>query len=205
MQKSFSQEWKKNVSPDVELPNCSSQAQTQMEEFASLLLPIVSKTPVFPKLSHLQRSLDPLDTEGLISLYETHRSHSPDLDAVPTFEELFPDPTIQDWESFLNNYTSPEFQATLDHAHPKPEHLHYYTMAYLLSASFKDCSVIMRIEEGSASIASATIIDLDPKSMNRLKKWADSDRMFAITFEDDGSRRCLDSNRPAVHETSHSS
>lgn len=163
-----------------------------MEAFVDSLMPTVTDTPVFQKLAQLQRTLDPLDIEGLCSLYEIYRKNSPDPESVPSLEQLFPDPTFQDWEEFVSKYLTPEFQATLDHAHPESEHLRYYAMAYVLSATFKDCSVILRLGGSGAAHASVTVIDLDLKSMNRLKTWAELDHTLAISFEDDGLSHCLD-------------
>lgn len=160
-----------------------------MNKFVLRLLPFIVKTPVFRTLAKLQRTLDPLDIEGLFSLHQAHQSRQ----SIPPLESSFPDPTIDDWETFVNTYIDSESQSTLDHNIPDPGRLHYYAMAYLLSASFKDCSVIMRPGGSGSRPGTATVIDLDPKSFDRMKKWAELDREIALAFYDDGERRCTDS------------
>ncbi|KAG2368900.1 hypothetical protein BDR07DRAFT_921298 [Suillus spraguei] len=51
-----------------------------------------------------------------------------------------------------------------------PGHLRHYLMAYLLSVTFKDCSIIIRPKSLQVGSFDATIIDTDIKSMNRLGK-----------------------------------
>ncbi|KAJ7784381.1 hypothetical protein B0H16DRAFT_1681796 [Mycena metata] len=44
-------------------------------------------------------------------------------------------------------------------------------LAYLLSATFKDCYILVRVPDGTA-----TVVDLDPKSVDRLRKWEQLDK-----------------------------
>jgi len=52
----------------------------------------------------------------------------------------------------------------------------YYLLAYLLSATFKDCSIIIRGREDDVKSAAVTIIDLDSKDLGRMGKWEELDR-----------------------------
>ena len=52
----------------------------------------------------------------------------------------------------------------------------YYLLAYLLSATFKDCSIIIRGQEDNVKSVAATIIDLDSKDLGRMGKWEALDR-----------------------------
>ena len=52
----------------------------------------------------------------------------------------------------------------------------YHLLAYLLSATFKDCSIIIRGHEDNVKSAAVTIIDLDSKSLGRIGKWEELDR-----------------------------
>jgi inositol-pentakisphosphate 2-kinase len=127
--------------------------------FASALLPILTTTPVLHTLSRLQRTLDALDVEGLAPLW--------DLAPVGT------DPSIDEWSAFISEYLAAPTQ-------PPPAdaaHLRYHVMAYLLSASFKDCSIILRVPDGTA-----TVIDLDPKSVDRLRKWERLDAEIVAAY-----------------------
>lgn len=157
----------------------------------TLICPLI-ETPVLGKLSDLQRNLDMLDIEGLSKLWRLTES------SRKTFASTFPctpigksspfisspEPTMSDWVDFVDIYlsTMPE----LDHSNPSPENLRYYLMAYLLSATFKDCSIIVRLdflrptqEMGPSSIA---IIDLDLKRMDKLNEWEKLDREIANTY-----------------------
>lgn len=155
------------------------------DAFVACLLPFLLETPVFKLLSRLQRTLDALDIEGLFSLHAASRTSA-------SLERTFSDPTIDDWEQFVDTYLDPDFRDTLDYKNPGAEQLRYYTMAFLMSASFKDCSVIMRIPLAGGAPDSISVIDLDPKSMASLRIWLGLDRKLATSFRDDGQKRCID-------------
>jgi inositol-pentakisphosphate 2-kinase len=123
------------------------------EALTAALLPVLMNTPVLHTLSRLQRTLDPLDIEGLAN--------------ICNLAPVGADPTIAEWTQFVSTYLaapSPPPPATV-------AHLRYHVLAYLLSATFKDCSVIVRVPDGTA-----TVIDLDPKSVDRLRKWERMDK-----------------------------
>ena len=116
--------------------------------------------------------------------------------------ELWPSgiPTISDWTDFLDKYLSPA-GAQLNHSEPKPENLRYYVLAYLLSATFKDCSIIIRLDPSSLNrrltkaVApdKVTVIDLDPKSLHRLRKWEQLDQEIVGAYLGvDKPKRCID-------------
>lgn len=177
--------------------------------FAETLIRPLIETPVLRKLSDLQRNLDMLDMEGLSKLWrltesfaplyrKTLASQSPEttstLPCTPIGETSpfisSPEPTMSDWVDFLDSYLSTT-QPELDHSNPLPEHLRYYLLAYLLSATFKDCSIIVRLDflrptqdMGSGSVA---LIDLDPKRMNKLKDWEKLDMEIANTYASTGN------------------
>ncbi|KAF7337935.1 Inositol-pentakisphosphate 2-kinase [Mycena venus] len=125
----------------------------------SALLPVLTNTSILRTLSCLQRTLDALDIEGLAPLW--------DLASVGT------DPTIAEWAEFVSAYlAAPSPAPPAD-----PAHLRYHVLAYLLSATFKDCSVIVRVPDGTA-----TVIDLDPKSVDRLRKWEEMDKEIVAAY-----------------------
>lgn len=168
--------------PSLDLKNLDNEQL--MEEFVRVLLPLLVKDPLLRILSRLQRTLDPLDIEGLLSL---HRINQECL-----IKDSFPDPSIEEWEHFVGSYLDPTFQASLDHQKPIPENLRYYTMAYLLSATFKDCSIILRLDD-EATFDNISVIDVGQKSMRRLNDWAELDQKITKAFVDDG-RICIDNN-----------
>jgi len=142
--------------------------------------------PVLAKLSELQRSLDSLDIEGLSALVtgkpasEYPNESFPLLDApeVQTDE----DPTWDEWRRFLDAHFHHKFEGGL----PTPANVkalalgisqkQYHPLAYHLSATFQDCSIIIRGHEDDVKSATATIIDLDSKSFGRMGKWEKLDR-----------------------------
>lgn len=180
-------------------------------------------------LSDLQRTLDLLDIEGLSNLWRRAEESAPlyrttfasffeqaslsglgpsSPPAPPStplgVSSLFltsPEPTISDWVEFLDMYLSPASRQ-LDHANPAPENLRYYLLAYLLSATFKDCSIMVRLDPiqplgPSAKVAvkpeHVTVIDLDPKSMARLRKWEKLDQEIVHAYLATDERKvCVD-------------
>lgn len=150
----------------------SLQGLELRESFIETSLPLLSESPVLSALSRLQRTLDPLDIEGLYAL-----SQSPQSDQSAMCGE----PSLEEWETFINQYLDPAFQAKLDHQNPRTENLRYYALAHLLSASFKDCSILMGFPSaGKPPVVS--VIDLDVKSIERLKKWKNLDHDIATSF-----------------------
>ena len=173
--------------------------------FAKTLIRPLIETPVLRMLSDLQYNLDMLDIEGLSKLWrlaessnplyrETFMSQSPEMSSstlpcTPIGEcspfISSPEPTLSDWVDFLDTYLS-STKAKLDHSNPLPENLRYYLLAYLLSATFKDCSIIVRLDflrttQGTRP-GSIAVIDLDPKTMHKMKGWEELDMKIASTY-----------------------
>ncbi|KAG1810675.1 inositol-pentakisphosphate 2-kinase [Suillus subaureus] len=168
----------------------STDIQNLRESFTSALAQALLDSPILPLLSTLQRTLDILDVEGLSKLY-TQTSSSSSCDGLGS---SVPDPSMEEWKDFVEVYQSDHH--SLDDTVPSPGHLRYYLMAYLLSATFKDCSIIIRPKSAHVGSFDATIIDMDIKSMDRLWKWEKLDREIVEHYENSGSqRRCIDSQR----------
>jgi inositol-pentakisphosphate 2-kinase len=191
--------------------------------FTSALLRILTATPVLRILSELQRSLDVLDIEGLSRLWRRTERTAPlyrttfasffehtkgdGVEKPPStplgVSSLFlsePQPDIEDWEEFLDTYLSP-FRDGLDNSKPAPENLRYYLLAYLLSATFKDCSLIARLDflkpgveqEVKVGPQTVTVIDLDPKSMEKLRGWEKLDKEIATFYSTNTEKKtCVD-------------
>jgi len=168
----------------------STDVQNLRESFTSTLAQALLDSPVLPLLSTLQRTLDILDVEGLSKLYTQTLSGS----LCDGLGSSVPDPSMEEWEDFVEVYQSDHH--FWDHTVPSPGHLRYYLMAYLLSATFKDCSIIIRPKPAQVGSFDATIIDMDIKSMDRLGKWEKLDRKIVEHYKSSGSqRRCIDSQR----------
>ena len=144
------------------------------ESFISAIVPMLSQTPVLRTIAFLQRRLDPLDIEGLSKL-----CHHAENDSV------FSEPTMDEWDEFVSKSSEMD---QLDHSDPDRPRLRYYILAYLLSATFKDCSIIIRLDYlGSPSItrveqARVSVIDLDRKNVSRLETWEKLDWEIAESY-----------------------
>ncbi|KAJ8075083.1 hypothetical protein PM082_019410 [Marasmius tenuissimus] len=108
------------------------------------------------------------------------------------------EPMIDEWMGFIDGYLDQSRGGTFLPG-PLPEGKEGYTkrqmrgflLAYLLSATFKDCSVIIRMGRLSTTTSgeedvdprNVTVIDLDPKSMTRLRKWEVLDGEIVREYE----------------------
>lgn len=194
------------------------------EGFVSALLPTLLNTSVLHTLSNLQRTLDVLDIEGLSQLWRQAETSNPLYRAkfgssleqtssgntsIPTpclpfgvssDSIAFKEPTIDDWTEFLDIYTA---DTQIDHTNPTPENLRYYVLAYLLSATFKDCSIIVRLDRlRHTATAQGTqpgqinVIDLDLKNIEGLRKWEKIDQEIVNTYTLANARKtCIDAWR----------
>jgi inositol-pentakisphosphate 2-kinase len=158
------------------------------DAFTAALLPAFQHTPVVQKLSNLQRTLDPLDIEGLSALWsEAHTAASTQVQTAlgsepppaPRLGEGMEEPSLTDWQAFLDIYQTKHLG--MDHDHPDVANLRYYCLAYLLSASFKDCSMMIRVRPGGST--NVAVIDLDVKPIDRLHKWAILDTDIVKAYE----------------------
>jgi inositol-pentakisphosphate 2-kinase len=144
-----------------------------------------------PSLQRLQSSLDPLDIEGLAALIVEQLGvdiTSKNLDT----SSLGAQPSMAEWSRWamqdLPSLLSPSLDtATSDTASPSPTNPRAVVLAYLLSATFKDCSIIVRLPPPSPNDSSTSspsfsplrprptdtlnAIDVDPKPINRLGKY----------------------------------
>jgi len=143
-------------------------------KFVSALLPLILHNPLLHLISSLQRSLDLLDCEGFAKLVESKRIQ---LAALPITD--LTQPTTDEWASFVDTFLSQE--------HPKqssfsPSNLRYHTLAYLLSASFKDCSFIVPIRPQTDEIGGIKVIDLDIKDVDRIPGWLKLDEKIVKEY-----------------------
>jgi inositol-pentakisphosphate 2-kinase len=148
-----------------------------MPLFIERLAPLLLNTPLLSSLSKLQRSLDSLDIEGLSRLWAQYHSG-------PIGSGIL-DPTMEEWASFTKMYleTHPPTPTQIDQlASIDKERLRYYILAYVFSATFKDCSVVLHFDSGFGD--SITVIDLDPKKVKRLQEWEVQDREIVLGFKE---------------------
>lgn len=165
----------------------TSKPAALLEPFVAAVLPVLENTRILSIISDLQRNLDPLDIEGLSALWASSRPKGLKVGEGET------DPVLEDYEAFVQQHPDPSAR---DPTRPQTSELQHYITAYLLSASFKDCSVILRFPAGGEP--TITAIDLDPKSVARLHKWEKLDREIVDTFSkrDDleRTRKCVDAH-----------
>ncbi|KAG5354062.1 hypothetical protein C0989_009760 [Termitomyces sp. Mn162] len=181
------------------------------EIFVEALMPILLQTPVLRILSTLQRSLDPLDIEGLSRLWHLTQQELNGIDTAyfpslpigsSSTHLMSTEPDMTDWTHFLDTYLSS--YADFNHANPAPAHLRFYLLAYLLSATFKDCSIIVRFDRLRPTVPAEQVkpeqimvIDLDPKDMVRLQKWEKLDQEITEAYGSGGDRKvCVDARWP---------
>jgi inositol-pentakisphosphate 2-kinase len=141
---------------------------TIKSKFLNTLLPQILHTPLLNHISTLQRSLDPLDCEGLAKLVEM----SP-IDLTQ--------PTIEDWVSFVDTFLSPKHQK---HSSFSPSNLRYHILSYVLSATFKDCSLIIPFNTYPTDSENngIKVIDLDIKSTERIPGWLKLDEKIVKEY-----------------------
>lgn len=155
------------------------------------LLPVLQRSAVLQQLAALQSSLDCLDVEGLLSLNNSLEDAQVDM---------------TDYVRFVKAHRANTGLNTLDWSAKDR------FVAFLLAATFKDCSIIARlflpprdVPDVAATRATAIssdqvkVIDLDPKPAHRIMKWAKLDDDIVSHFADhlsrvgsDQVRRCCD-------------
>ena len=183
--------------------------------FASALIRPLLRTPILRILSDLQRNLDPLDIEGLSKLWKQVEStismrtlegselvppYTPLGGRSPFFQST--EPLISEWIDFLDTYISGA-RPDANEVKPSPEDLRYYLLAYLLSATFKDCSIIVKLDflqpypQSTRTISSdsVTVIDLDPKKMAKLKGWEKLDAEIVRAYASGNRKICIDARK----------
>ncbi|CED84058.1 Inositol-pentakisphosphate 2-kinase [Phaffia rhodozyma] len=157
-----------------------SSQSALLERFEACMLPFLTSTPIFDRLASLQEELDPLSIPTLLNL--------PSFKARPSssFEPL----TLPELTHFVQRYRGGA--RSIDWS--DREHL----IAFVLSMTFKDCSLIFRISvNGPPSAGQVKVIDLDLKPLKKLEKWAKMDRDIIDHFKGVLAkgvrvRRCVD-------------
>lgn len=171
--------------------------------FVERLLPLLYDTVLLRTLATLQRSLDALDIEGLSALWSLNPSQD-HQENIPVGWRS-PEPTIDEWVSFTAEYLEGGCEYdSFDLKKMESGRLRYWMLAYLMSATFKDCSMILRLygdeTDGKDTI---TAIDLDPKSVERLRQWGKQDREIVLAYKARGmvKQPCIDDgeSKPAPH------
>ena len=147
------------------------------------LLPILKSSPVLSRLKHLQSSLDPDDIEGLARIFSSYTGQSlaEYLATHTETESLLSQPTAVEWSSFSEEWNDESTSLPLT-----DRQLRLRLMAFLLSATFKDCSVFLSLRPSPAGTTEAIVkvIDLDSKPMSRLPKYLKADQEIVQSFRE---------------------
>jgi inositol-pentakisphosphate 2-kinase len=154
----------------------------------------------------LQQTLDPLDIEGLNTLIQAQTG----IDLLQASEEeisqaLGGEITLDEYTTFVKCYLS--YESSSSFTHPEAQSISTNTLlneetpiktlviAYLLSASFKDCSMFITIKQQpdthNGKHMDAYLVDVDVKSIKRLGRYAKLDRDLVqsfVKFESEGGR-----------------
>ncbi|KPV76087.1 uncharacterized protein RHOBADRAFT_53078 [Rhodotorula graminis WP1] len=186
------------LSPDVDLDPAAST-------FCTSLAHALVASPLLRTLAHFQSSLDALDIEGLAALLLAHPATRADLvapadKAAAEVTKLGAQPALAEWEAFIARLGPALSQGrdaaavALREGPPRDA-----VLAYLLSATLKDCSLIVRVppRDGSGAVT-VKAIDLDPKPIVRMGKYARLDGEIVQSWserierlaEGDELRRC---------------
>jgi inositol-pentakisphosphate 2-kinase len=153
-------------------------------KFIKSLLPYILHTPLLNHISKLQCALDSLDCEGFAKLAKAEYIQSAGLvdgKNVVFSSNDFTQPTMKDWEWFVDRFLSPDHQKYSSFC---PSNLHYHQLAYILSATFKDCSLIIPLDpsEENPKLESIRVIDLDIKGVNRISGWLALDKVIVKEY-----------------------
>lgn len=168
----------------------TSASSVTLSRLIAVLVPTLLASPLLSTLATLQASLDPLDIEGISSELGLNLGNA----SAPPSPLLSPQPMPDEWVDWLT--------ARADE--PRLLSSRHTLLSYLLSATFKDCSIFIRLAPSSTPSGdspfdvSVKAIDLDPKPLDRLPKYYDLDQRIVKTWREmleergaDGIRKCV--------------
>ena len=141
-----------------------------------IMSPLVSSN-VLPLLRSLQSQLQATDISDLAARYKT--AHP---DTILFEPSICLDPTEHELKEFIDKYIADPQAGASESGWTLREHL----IAFALSATFKDCSILIRLplsgSNGEMWRVSGNpivkVIDLDMKPMSNLRKWFDLDEVI---------------------------
>ncbi|KAI9256013.1 inositol-pentakisphosphate 2-kinase [Sporodiniella umbellata] len=149
------------VSADLKKTLKVSVGSRSKEEIEEILTEVFIQDPLLCKLKKLQQSLDSLDIEGILPLYEKYK---PDRLSISA------------WEEVVQNYIKGSSQGLQK------------IYEYVLSMTFKDCSIIVSLKQvefkGPKTIQikgqyieyDSKVIDVDCKDINKIPYWFELDK-----------------------------
>ncbi len=202
----------KQVSPAEEAGNVPSDA------IKSALIDTFSTSFVLRRLSMLQRRLDLVDVEGIVKML-LGEAPSPEAEQgmsldVRSADRLLEEPSTEELLQLMKKLRGHFHIGGVAAGGSAVWTTRDHVLAYLLSATFKDCSLIVRFgldlgdadgtdKPASLSRMAIKVIDLDLKPLSKFWKWAELDRQiwtaYAERLEREGQDRvCVEQTIPEV-------
>ncbi|KAJ2449936.1 hypothetical protein EV183_004595 [Coemansia sp. RSA 2336] len=142
----------------------------QWDSLKCVLAQILLQEQFLVKLKQLQKSLDPLDIEGLYPLYQQ---------AVASGELAECEPTIDDWLQAVKQFQSQT-------APPTHKQL---VLQFLLSTVLKDISVLIMVKRwpdhytpGQLPEYRIAIVDTEPKKLSKMPKYLERYQSIVSTY-----------------------
>lgn len=145
---------------------------------------------VLDRLAYLQSQLDPLDVEGLAKAWLEVAKSETLGDLAPDQSQLDPEstslltspPTVDDLKHCLTDILGPGPVSCPPRtpAQSLSKHIH----RFLLSSSFKDCSLLIRCDKSEEGVlmSSTKVIDLDLKPISKLPSFQITDTFVCSRF-----------------------
>jgi inositol-pentakisphosphate 2-kinase len=131
----------------------------------------LAASPLLAKLKELQAKLDALDIEGLGKmLKEREGLDILDLSSDDIFK-LGGEIHLSEYEAFVHRFSAND---------PAELSTREAIISHLLSASFKDCSMIVQLGKEGGDVK-AQLVDCDLKSISRLQRYAKLDQQLVET------------------------
>lgn len=157
----------------------------------SRLSRILLESPALPELERLQSGLDPYDIEGLSQVEPLGLSAASTISGTQ--------PSLDEWRSWAERIvTEPDPEPSLATLRTNSASLRRALLSFLLSATFKDCSMIVRMEFHDPASGAATpaaqekrvgpqitvkLIDLDPKPIHKMPHYLALDGQIVKTWQ----------------------
>lgn len=176
--------------------------ETVESTLVQLLVLFLASDPLLPHLARLQSSLDFLDTEGLRSLLRSRTNIDILADSGNESEvgRLGGDISMEEYENFVSRHCQAIRYGTFAESGVEKMGTRDIIIAHLLSATFKDCSMIIRVPVDAighnpdpsrlsnsnppnvSKHISASLVDCDVKAVDRIFKYARLDADLIRSF-----------------------
>ncbi|KAJ1843454.1 hypothetical protein LPJ73_005490, partial [Coemansia sp. RSA 2703] len=159
-----------------------AEAVANWDVFKKVLVQILVKDEVLPKLAHLQRSLDRFDIEGVYPRY---------LAALQSGALTETEPSIEDWISACSAYILREHKSTTGAQSTDIPDDKQKVLEFMLSVTLKDVSIMIQIEswppqslEDPKSRYRIAVVDTDAKKLLKMPMYFKQDQAIVENYLD---------------------